>query len=337
MAWTLRERSSRALAIVVAVCLLAGCSASRGGKHTASKLPKGEVVAAPKSPLVLFPDRFSEGYTLVLPGAWGDLTSDYGILKGLEDADVRSAVELHDWTTIPMRIAYNIRNTEHNRDEAQSVAAKIAQYQDHYPGRPVHLIGYSGGAGILVQALEFLPADRKVTRAVLLAPDISSDYDLRPALSRTEQGIHNFYSPFDVTVLMLMGTAVGTTDGRHTLAGGAIGFYPPKSLDKTERKEYHARVTQKQYVPGMLRHGHTGGHFGWTGRSFVASRVAPMLKRPPVERLPHLDPTQEAPVESLAGPSKANSSHPDVSATDAAPTAFGGTDRGVIRAAHAGD
>ncbi|MGE0607878.1 MAG: hypothetical protein AB7O62_12360 [Pirellulales bacterium] len=276
--------------VVLAAGLLAGCSLNRPRHSTAPVSGNIKDSTPCKPPPLYLPERIEEGYTLILPGAWGDLPPDYGIAKGLEDADVRSAVELYDWTASPWRIAHNIRNAAHNRDQALAVADKVVQYQDQYPGRPVHLIGYSGGGGLLIQALEALPENRRIECGVLLAPDLSANYDLRAALAHTRRGIHNFYSPFDVPVLMVMGTAVGTTDGRHALPGGAIGFYPPRSLDADERSEYASQVAQCSYAVGMLRHGHRGGHFGWTNRSFVANRVAPLIERSPVNRLPPIEP-----------------------------------------------
>ena len=92
-------------------------------------------------------------------------------------------------------------------------------------------MGYSGGAGVAVLTLEALPPNRRVTDAILLAPTLASDYDLRPAISHTTRGIRNFYSPMDVPILMVLSTAVGTTEGQHTPAAGAIGFQTPKAAN----------------------------------------------------------------------------------------------------------
>jgi hypothetical protein len=96
-------------------------------------------------------------------------------------------------------------------------------------------------------------------------------------MSRTERGIYNFYSPMDVPALMLMTTALGTTEGRHTFAAGALGFQVPASLKKQQRAEYTARLFQHSYTLGMVEFGHVGGHFGWTQRALVAKLIAPLL------------------------------------------------------------
>jgi dienelactone hydrolase len=242
-------------------------------------------LAPEKNPQLAFPDRLNRGYTIVLPGIWGEQTVDHGIVTGLMDADVQSAIELYDWTASPLWLVYNLRNLDHNRAEARKIAEKIVRYQERYPGRPVCLIGYSGGGGVAVLTLEALPPEHRVTTAILLAPTLACDYDLRPAISGTERGIHNFYSPLDAPILMVLGTVVGTTDGRHTLAAGAVGFEVPSSVAAAGRRAYMANVVQESYDPAMLLDGHAGGHFGWAGAAFVAHHVAPLLA-PPTAPLP---------------------------------------------------
>ncbi len=108
-----------------------------------------------------------------------------------------------DWTTghWPM-FAYPQMALERNRQVARDIAAQIVAYQDQYPGRPVSLVGHSGGAAMAVLILESLPEDRHVTQAILLAAAISPDHDLTQALARTEQGITSFYSWGDVPHLV---------------------------------------------------------------------------------------------------------------------------------------
>lgn len=285
------------VAVVVTVGLLCGCSATPVVKQPTCPCCFGDskTTAAPwHNSELAFPERLDRGYTIVLPGIWGAQAVDYGIVKGLQDGDVQSAIELYDWTSGPLWLVYNLRALEHNQGEAKKIAAKIVAYQDRYPGRPVHLVGYSGGAGLAVLTLEALPADRQVTDAILLAPTLASDYDLRPAISRTTDGIRNFYSPLDIPVLMVLSTAFGTTEGQHTPAAGAIGFQALGKAGSEERRNYESRVPQQSYNTAMLMDGHTGGHFGWTNRTFIARHVAPLLTVPVAPQRP----TEIAAVES---------------------------------------
>jgi len=267
-----------AATIVTATILLGGCSTARPVRAASPHAAPSDGLAPWNSSQLIFPDRLDRGYVIVLPGVGGgDSPVDCGIAVGLKDANLQSAVEFYDWTDGVMRWFENLRDLERNRAEARKIAEKILLYQERYPGRPVHLIGYSGGGGVAVLALEALPPGQKITGAILLAPTLAFDYNLQPALSHTERGLLNFYSPLDAIVLMTLGTAAGTTDGRHTLSAGAIGFQVPKSLDAAQREAYQQRLFQQEYQIDMLWDGHPGGHFGWANPTFVAKRVAPLV------------------------------------------------------------
>jgi pimeloyl-ACP methyl ester carboxylesterase len=275
------HRGCLATGIVVAACLLlAGCTpvpVVKGGNCPGDSQAAAGITDASRLAL---PERLDQGYTIVLPGIWGAQPVEYGIVEGLKDGNVPSAVELYDWTAGVARLVYNLRAIEHNRQQGQKIAAKIVAYQDRYPGRPVHLVGYSGGAGVAVLTLEALPPNRRVTDAILLAPTLASDYNLRPALSHTSRGIRNFYSPLDVPILMVLSTAFGTTEGQHVAAAGAIGFQTPDNSGQEPQRDGEQQVSQQAYSFDMLKDGHVGGHFGWANRTFIAHHVAPLLDAP---------------------------------------------------------
>jgi pimeloyl-ACP methyl ester carboxylesterase len=284
-----------AMAMVAGICVFSGCSAipppaqpasdtelvAYAASKAAARSPQlsvGNPNSARENPNLVFPDRLNKGYTLVLPGVGGDSAIDHGVIQGLQDANVQSAIELHNWTSGSWRPVYDLRSLERNRAESQTIAAKIVLYQEQHPGRPVYLIGYSGGGGVAVLVLEALPDDHQVARAILLGPTVACDYDLQSALTHTEHDLYNFYSPLDVPVLGALTVALGTTEGRHTLAAGAVGFQIPESLDAAARNAYQSRLVQQSYRLEMLADGHAGGHFGWRSRAFVAKYVGPLIQ-----------------------------------------------------------
>ena len=225
----------------------------------------------------VFPEKADLGYTIVFPGIWSIQQPDRWIVDGLVQAQTPSAIELYDWTAGSLLLFYNLCAVERNRREAQAIAGKIMAYQDRYPGRPVNLVGYSGGAAMAVFVLEALPPDRKVSSVVLLGASMSPDYDLSTALGRTERGIHNFYSPLDVPILMLMTGALGTSDGCHTFSAGAVGFQTPLKQEGNTGDPPAASLVQQHYTLDMLWQGHPGGHFGWSNPAFIAQWVAPLI------------------------------------------------------------
>lgn len=286
-------------------------AAASAGKDSASAqpalvsfLPDTDPAAGKRSKLWQA-DRLDRGYVLILPGSWGEEAVDNGIVSGLTEAGIDAALEVYAWPlgdfpSGALWVPYNLRATSRNREQARAVVAKILRYQREYPGRPVHLIGYSGGGGIAVWALEELPAGTKVASAILLAPTLSFNYKLGPALNHTDRGIQNFYSPYDVPILMTACSIIGTTDGRHRFPGGAVGFHPSWWASLAERKSHAAQVHQHPYsFTTMLMQGHPGGHYGWLRQSFVATHVAPLINpalesQPPVEASPAAEAERES-------------------------------------------
>ena len=255
-----------AIALSAALCLISGCCS----------LPRPHL--NPEE--LTSPERLDRGYVLLLPGIMGCTSNDHELTLGLARANVPSAIEMYDWTEGKWRLISNLRGLTRNRREARNIAAKIVAYQDRYPGRPVHVIGYSGGAGMAVMALEVLPPGRKVTSVMLLAATLAPDYDLRSAMSHSEWGIRNYYSPVDVPVLMATMTLVGTMEGRHTVAAGAWGFTVPKGIEGEERRWYEQNLIQQSYTFEMLAFGNSGGHLGWVQPNFVQHWLAPMVGQP---------------------------------------------------------
>ncbi|MHC4795540.1 MAG: alpha/beta fold hydrolase [Planctomycetota bacterium] len=224
------------------------------------------------------PNRYKKGYVIVLPGVEGRSRLNVNIAEGLKDGGIKSAIEIYDWTAFRvLSVIVNLRAEIRNRRQARKIAKKIMFYQDQYPGKPVHIIGHSGGGYIAVLTLEALPPERRVQSAILLGPAVTPNYDLRRALRRTKHGIWNFYSPRDVFFLKFGTTLMGTVDGRHTYAAGAVGFTLPWGLDRQDRQLYKEKLYQKCYRQKMAQSGHDGTHFGWAKRRFVAEWLAPII------------------------------------------------------------
>lgn len=215
---------------------------------------------------------------IILPGIEGKSPLNANIARGLAQGGVPSAIEIFDWTFAwGASWLVNLADESRNRHRAAEVAKRIVAYQKQYPGRPVHLIGHSGGGGVAVFALEALPSDRPVTSALLLAPALSPDYDLRRALRRTKCGLWNFYSSQDFGFLKMGTTIFGTIDREHGSAAGAVGFREPSGLGQEGGKLYRTRLHQVRYSDRMARSGNSGGHTGWASRQFVQEWLAPLL------------------------------------------------------------
>ena len=221
------------------------------------------------------PERLDRGLVLILPGIEGRSFLNLSLMAGLLDAGLPYAMEIVDWTTGCCLLAiYHLRARERNRRVARQIASRVIEYRRQYPGRPVWLIGHSGGGAMSLLTAEFLPAEQSLTGIVLLAPAMSSRYSCDAAMQRTKRGIWNFCSAGDVWFLGLGTLVFGTFDGVHGPGSGWTGFV--RHTDPSPAAD--CRLRQIPYRSRMISQFNLGGHFGCMHRVFVAETIAPILR-----------------------------------------------------------
>src|SRR5262249_29422397 len=132
-----------------------------------------------------------------------------------------------EWSHGYSRIFADHLDVEHSRAEGQKLAEQIVCYRrDLGTALPVYIVAHSAGSMPTLAAAEFLPPD-SVDRIILLAPSVSENYDLRPALRSARLGVDVFYSRADRAYLGLGMAIVGTADGQRAPASGRVGFRVP--------------------------------------------------------------------------------------------------------------
>ncbi len=231
-------------------------------------------------PRTLDPALLQHGLTFVLPGIESESVFTYGMCDGLLDGGVQGQIRVFNWgLPFPGGYLANLTRIDRNRRRARDLAQQIIAYQDAFPGRPVHLVAQSGGAGVAVFAAEALPEGRTIDGVVLLGGALSPTYNLAPALRRTRKGLLNSYSCRD-TIILNWGTRLfGTTDRQFTRAAGCTGFREPADLHETERRLYREKLHQLPWCEEMAEtcH-HWGGHIASGGELFLSKHIAPWIK-----------------------------------------------------------
>ncbi len=215
-------------------------------------------------------ERHQQGIVFILPGIEGISANNIGIQEGLASGGVPFALRIYPWGFPVPGIGMFINQTDvpGNRAAAGRLADEIVKYQRDYPGRPVFLVGHSGGGGVVVFTLEALAGKagaKPVDGAFLVSASLSSNYDLSQALRMTRMGVVNVYNSLD-TNLLGVGTAVfGNVDGGHGDSTGRTGFY------HSYADLYEMEVRADQY--GVIGDPHTIA----TSAAIVADYATPWL------------------------------------------------------------
>src|SRR5262249_11470416 len=136
---------------------------------TAAPLP--EPVAADAARAVVF----------LADGAGGFQAASRSLRQDVHDEGGPLRVEPVVWTHGYCRILADQVHQAHIKEEARRLADRVRSWETAHPGQPVYLVGHSAGCALVLMAAALLPPG-SVERVVLLAPAVSADYDLRPAL-----------------------------------------------------------------------------------------------------------------------------------------------------------
>jgi pimeloyl-ACP methyl ester carboxylesterase len=215
-------------------------------------------------------------------GGIGNVVGTFDVPRGLKAAGYKGAIETFGWQSVVGGTLRDQMDRDRNEQEARRLAARIEDYMNQHPGRPVSIIALSAGTGIAAWALEALPPQRRVRTVVFLSSSLSRQFDLSPALGHVEDRLHVFYSDRDPVLAYLMPVA-GSVD-REWFSQSAIGLYgvalPTGSNAAAARELYKQRVRNHAYQDAYAKYGYFGMHADSTAAGFIEHVVAPLVLRP---------------------------------------------------------
>jgi hypothetical protein len=218
------------------------------------------------------------GIVLVADGAGGDADALAALATAVDEARAPLYVRPFDWTHGRGRPVADMTDVAYAQDQGRRLAAEVAAYRSGSPNTPIYLLAYSAGAHVALEAGRWLEPN-SLERIVLLAPAVSAEYDLRPALAAALQGVDAFTSERDRLVLGWGSGLVGTADGKRRVpAAGRFGFDPapgtPADAVLLERLHQHP------WVPGLAWTGNTGRHAGSMQPAYFRAYVLPLFSTP---------------------------------------------------------
>jgi pimeloyl-ACP methyl ester carboxylesterase len=223
------------------------------------------------NPVVLAGGPWEWGAVFVAPGAGDFRMVDDNLRAVLKRANAPLRVVLVNWSK--GGVITDVCDRANHQAAGRALACRVLQYRQWNPGGKVYLLSHSAGAAVVLAATCHLPPD-SVDRIILMAPGVSSTYDLGPALTASRLGIESFYSRSD-GLLDAAADSLGTTDGRGPRTAGEIGFTVATG-SSTDLLLYQ-KLRQHPWRPEYADLGYYGGHFGLVRKSFLSHCVLPFL------------------------------------------------------------
>ncbi len=223
--------------------------------------------SVPKEPLIL-----------VVDGA-GDLKGCSNAIKTAGSLyQVRLDAETFPWSHGHYKLYKDQVDARHTRVKGKELAELIASRKKQRPERPIVVVSHSAGCAVVLAACDHLP-ENTLERQILLAPSVSTRYDLRPALRASKQGIDVFCSKKDKWALGLVIRCIGSADELHDQkAAGRHGFeaivFKPEDAALYERLRHHFWSAADEKL------GHDGRHHGMHAPAFVKEKLMPLWQSP---------------------------------------------------------
>jgi len=222
-------------------------------------------------PLAKAPDQ--AGVVFAINGSGNLQFTSTALEKAVADACLPLTVVTVDWSQ--GSVVADHTDWQHAQEQGCRLAEQITAYHQAHPSQAIFLVAHSAGSGVALTAGAAVPPG-SVNRIILLAPSVSTDYDLRPALRGTRDGMDVFYSRRDVFSLGFAVRFVGTSDGgQGRRAAGRVGFQTQS--ETVEDDLLFAKLRQHPWDRCQARGGNAGFHSGARRPRFLQDFILPLL------------------------------------------------------------
>lgn len=212
----------------------------------------------------------------VCDGSGDYRTTSAALCQATRDTAVPLHVETFVWSHGYSRLLADHLDHCNHLEEGRRLATFVTAARQTCPERAVYLIGHSSGCAVVLAAAEASPPG-SMERIVLLAPAVSTDYDLRPSLRASRLGIDVYTSRRDIGALGIGTTIIGTADRRWSAAAGRVGFTPLVTCPGDEL--LYANLRNHEWDPCVAWSGNRGSHYGALQQGFTRAYLMPLFVR----------------------------------------------------------
>jgi pimeloyl-ACP methyl ester carboxylesterase len=209
----------------------------------------------------------------VADGAGDFRAASTSFRKVLNKDGLPGSVQTVVWSHGYLRILKDQLDYAYARAEGCRLAGTILSVQRCHPEAKIYVVGHSAGAVVALAAAEALPPCTLEAMA-LLAPSVSTFYDVRQALPAIRRHLDVYYSAHDILYLGIGTGIFGTSEGLHAPASGRVGF---QVLPAGPADEALIKLRQHEWQRSDLPTGNCGGHYGAYQPGFVREHVLPLL------------------------------------------------------------
>jgi hypothetical protein len=206
-------------------------------------------------------------------GAGNFRTASMMLHQVVEEDQLPIEIYSFEWSHGYARVLSDQMAFSHARDKAKRLAEQITAYHAAYPTVPIYLYAHSAGCAVATKTVEELPPG-VVERAILLAPSLSSTYDVVPCLERVNRGLHVFYSRQDWCYLGVCTYMFGTADRRFSCCSGRVGF---RTESEPLEPALASKLVQHAWQPDERTLGNNGGHYGGYQPAYLRTHIIPLL------------------------------------------------------------
>ena len=137
-----------------------------------------------------------EGQNLVVlvPGCAGDGFWYNDLRKSVAGGQPARTIRTFEWGLPLPLYMLNLQDEKIHAKAEKALAKAIKSWRDRYPSGRLTLLGHSAGCGVILGSLSRIDKTVGVENVVLLAPSISPNYPISPALRQIAGRLHLFFS-----------------------------------------------------------------------------------------------------------------------------------------------